>query len=181
MARQPIARARNLLLVAERDGVGVCLSNDASSVTACATDGNDCTDDLCNGSGSCIHTANTAPCDDGLFCNGSDTCAGGGCQSHTGDPCVGGLECADACNEAGDDCNDVLDIQGSGGGFVGIVHSNSDIAVGGSGHDFDPTATGGASLPARLCQAVSLILMLPPLGSRPRVFLQRFYHRIDLP
>ena len=39
------------------------------------------------------------------------------------------------------DCNDVLDIQGANGGFIGIVHSNSDIAVGGSGHDFDPAAT----------------------------------------
>ena len=39
------------------------------------------------------------------------------------------------------DCNDVLDIQGTEGGFIGIVHSNSDMAVGGSDHDFDPAAT----------------------------------------
>ncbi|UCG16928.1 MAG: hypothetical protein JSV19_02615 [Phycisphaerales bacterium] len=42
-------------------------------------------------------------CDDGLFCNGTDTCSGGTCV-HSGDPCLGGPECNDTCNEAGNNC-----------------------------------------------------------------------------
>src|SRR4029453_19400930 len=53
--------------------------------------------------GTCAHTNNTAPCDDGLFCNGADTCGGGSCI-HAGDPCAGGAECNNSCNEAGDNC-----------------------------------------------------------------------------
>jgi hypothetical protein len=71
----------------------------------CTTDGNVCTDDHCDGAGACVHTANTAPCDDDVFCNGTDVCAGTVC-THGGDPCMAGTECANACNEAGDHCND---------------------------------------------------------------------------
>ena len=71
--------------------------------TACTDDGNACTDDACDGAGTCAATNNTAPCDDGQFCNGDDTCNGGAC-GHAGDPCAGGAECSDACNEATDDC-----------------------------------------------------------------------------
>jgi hypothetical protein len=71
--------------------------------TPCAADGNPCTDDICDGAGACDHPNNTAPCDDGLFCTGTDTCSGGSCQ-HTGDPCAGGPECNNVCNEAADNC-----------------------------------------------------------------------------
>ncbi|MFN2376303.1 MAG: hypothetical protein ABR538_07180, partial [Candidatus Binatia bacterium] len=74
-------------------------------------DGNECTDDLCNPFGSglgdffgCTNTNNSAPCDDGLFCNGIDTCAGGSCAGHAGDPCAQGGVCGDQCNEDTDDC-----------------------------------------------------------------------------
>jgi hypothetical protein len=72
--------------------------------TPCAADGNPCTDDICDGAGACGHPNNTAPCDDGLFCTGTDTCSGGSCQ-HTGDPCAGGPECNNVCNEVGDNCD----------------------------------------------------------------------------
>jgi YVTN family beta-propeller protein len=75
------------------------------ATTGCTSDGNVCTDDHCNGLGACVNTANTAPCNDGLFCNGTDTCAGGIC-THGGDPCTGGPECGDLCNEAMDNCFD---------------------------------------------------------------------------
>ena len=78
----------------------------AETGNACTDDGNACTDDQCNGSGVCAHPSNSAPCDDGVFCNGADTCSGGACAQHAGDPCAGGTECADACNEAADDCFD---------------------------------------------------------------------------
>ncbi len=72
--------------------------------TTCASDVNPCTDDRCNGSGTCEHTDNTAPCDDGLFCNGLDTCRNGACGVHAGDPCAAGTECARTCDEAADSC-----------------------------------------------------------------------------
>jgi len=43
-------------------------------------------------------------CDDGLFCNGTDTCAADGCTIHAGDPCTGGSECMNACDENLDTC-----------------------------------------------------------------------------
>ncbi len=71
----------------------------------CSSDGNLCTDDVCDQNGSCTHPSNTAPCDDGVFCNGADTCAGSSCSVHAGDPCAGGTQCADTCSETLDTCN----------------------------------------------------------------------------
>jgi len=77
-------------------------------------DGNVCTDEFCCTSGACfqdpnlaltcIRSNNSNPCDDGLFCNGPDTCQGGTCSIHSGDPCVGGGQCAETCDEAGNTC-----------------------------------------------------------------------------
>ena len=39
-------------------------------------------------------------CNDGLFCDGADTCKSGKCQVHKGDPCVLPL----VCNETTDVC-----------------------------------------------------------------------------
>jgi hypothetical protein len=72
--------------------------------TSCTDDGNVCTNDQCNGSGSCAHPNNSAPCTDGTFCNGADTCSGGSCSLHAGDPCTGGGECANLCNEGAQNC-----------------------------------------------------------------------------
>ncbi len=79
--------------------------NELSSVP-CTDDGNVCTDDHCDGSGACVHPNNTAPCNDGSFCNGNDTCFAGTCSSHAGNPCTGGGQCADICNEGPDHCFD---------------------------------------------------------------------------
>ena len=46
------------------------------------------------------------PCDDGLHCNGVDTCQVGTC-SHAGDPCPGADgdgDCAESCDESTDSC-----------------------------------------------------------------------------
>jgi cysteine-rich repeat protein len=73
---------------------------------ACTSDGNGCTDDVCNGQGVCQHPDNTAPCDDGLFCTADDTCQAGACQpgaprdcSAAAEPCVDGV-----CDEQNDRC-----------------------------------------------------------------------------
>jgi hypothetical protein len=69
--------------------------------SACPDDGNVCTDNECDGAGSCIGNPNSDPCDDGLFCNGADTCSGGSCSEHVGDPCAG-----EGCNEVTDTCDE---------------------------------------------------------------------------
>lgn len=70
-------------------------------------DGVACTTDSCNEVDlSCTHTPNNAACNDGLFCNGSETCdAVNGCQAGTPVDCNDGIACTtDACNEAADSC-----------------------------------------------------------------------------
>lgn len=81
-----------------------------STNPAYCEDDNACTDDVCHPLGSglgdyfgCSHRNNSAPCDDGVFCNGADVCAGGIC-THPGDPCTGGGACGDRCNETEDSC-----------------------------------------------------------------------------
>jgi hypothetical protein len=94
-------------------------------------DGVGCTDDSCDeGTDTCTYTPNDASCDDGLYCNGVETCdQGTDCQSGT-DPCPGkGCDedddiCFDiVCNDdgtcdAGEDCNNCSSdcISGSSGG-----------------------------------------------------------------
>jgi len=65
-------------------------------------DGNTQNGDCC--SATCQFEPVNSPCNDGLFCNGADTCAGGSCSLHAGNPCAGGAECNTTCNEAGKNC-----------------------------------------------------------------------------
>jgi len=54
-----------------------------------------------------VNTNNTDPCNDGVYCNGTDTCSGGSCAVHAGDPCVGAdgdANCSESCSEATDSC-----------------------------------------------------------------------------
>jgi cysteine-rich repeat protein len=81
-----------------------------ASGAACTSDGNLCTDDVCNGAGACVHGNNTAPCNDNVFCNGADACSGGACRVHPGNPCSGGGECANSCDESRDTCNVVAGV-----------------------------------------------------------------------
>ncbi len=48
-----------------------------------------------------------ADCDDGLYCNGAETCNAGSCQSGTAPACDDGAFCngAETCNEATDSCD----------------------------------------------------------------------------
>ena len=93
-------------------GLGECLdvcSEEADSCIAsfgheCSSDANVCTDDVCNGLGTCIHVLNSAPCDDGVFCNGQDFCSDGLCQLSIGNPCSASDPCADSCDEGAGIC-----------------------------------------------------------------------------
>lgn len=80
-------------------------------------DENLCTEDRCEPLLGCQYTANTLPCDDGLFCTVGDVCGGGRCQGAAArsctdpDLCDGTMYCdeiADACvnGEAPAPCDD---------------------------------------------------------------------------
>jgi hypothetical protein len=70
-------------------------------------DSNLCTTDICNvDTGTCSNINNSAPCNDGLWCNGTDTCSDGSCSVHSGFPCDDGVFCTDdACDEDGNSCS----------------------------------------------------------------------------
>jgi len=81
----------------ETCNAGTCQSGTAPN----CNDGVACTDDSCNEStDSCDHAANNGLCDDGLFCNGVETCnVTLGCQAGS-DPC-GGQPCIEATDTCG--------------------------------------------------------------------------------
>jgi hypothetical protein len=75
----------------------------------CPNDNNECTQDECNpATGTCGIPRTNTDCDDGLFCNGADTCDAGACTAHAGTPCADGKVCNEQdnyCECAGDeDC-----------------------------------------------------------------------------
>ncbi|HYB98714.1 MAG TPA: integrin alpha [Candidatus Limnocylindrales bacterium] len=76
---------------------------------ACTDDFNVCTDDHCDGAGTCLHEGNSNPCEDETTCNGTDTCdpATGTCM-HSADLCVGGAECQTFCNVDTKSCANVV-------------------------------------------------------------------------
>src|SRR5262245_4490131 len=90
-------------------------------------DGNFADGDCC--SSACVLAADGASCDDALFCNGADTCAGGVCV-HGGNPCAAAPPCV-SCSEATDRCAPVprLDCKGpveSGKSQLGITNDSPD-------------------------------------------------------
>lgn len=65
----------------------------------CPDDDNPCTEDECNpDTGECGIPRSETSCDDGVYCNGADTCDAGECSVHEGNPCSG------TCNEGGEYC-----------------------------------------------------------------------------
>ena len=98
------------------DDTNECTTGDTCSAGACVSgpapncdDSNVCTTDACDPTTGCVNAANSLPCEDGLFCNGTDTCSASEC-GHTGDPCTGLLECNDQCNDVSDDCLSVTSV-----------------------------------------------------------------------
>ena len=60
---------------------------------AICDDGNPCTDNTCSPDGGCVVTNNTASCDDENACTTQDTCAAGACQGGPALVCDDGLFC----------------------------------------------------------------------------------------
>ena len=76
----------------------VCADSICAGIDKDCDDNNVCTDDSCDpGTGDCVYTNNSDPCDDGEVCTEGDTCAGGLCAGIEMD-CDDGYECtADSC------------------------------------------------------------------------------------
>jgi len=79
----------------------------APSGAPCTNDDNECTDNVCDGAGDCMDVPNDDACDDGMFCNGDDSCMDGTCSVHTGDPCADD----ELCLEDDDFCGCTTDLQ----------------------------------------------------------------------
>jgi hypothetical protein len=96
------------------DGVEVCdlLMGCHNGVAPNCADGVACTADVCvEETDSCAHTANNAPCQDSLFCNGTEVCDPlGGCTPGTTNSCDDGIVCTlDQCVEFNDTCEHIPD------------------------------------------------------------------------
>ena len=87
-------------------GTGQC---EAGTPVACG-DAVSCTVDSCNEStDSCDNVATNSLCDNGLFCDGAETChATLGCQAGAAPNCDDGVTCTvDSCNEGSDSCDNL--------------------------------------------------------------------------
>jgi hypothetical protein len=88
------------------DDGNVCTTADTCAAGICSgvgvldcSDGNPCTDDLCDPVKGCNYKNNVLPCDDGSFCTTADTCAGGQCAGGPAPDCNDGNACTkDACD-----------------------------------------------------------------------------------
>ncbi|MBM4343583.1 MAG: hypothetical protein FJ100_09430 [Deltaproteobacteria bacterium] len=92
-----------------------CTTGDTCAAGSCAgaavlslcDDHNPCTIDTCDKAAGCKHASASdgSPCDDALGCNGTDTCASGGCTQHTGvcKACASDGDCAS--EDDGNPCN----------------------------------------------------------------------------
>jgi hypothetical protein len=91
-------------------GSEFCDVMNGQCATTGAEDCNDnvaCTADFCDGgTDQCAHVAQNAVCNDGLFCNGAETChVLNDCQPGTPPVCDDGVPCTiDACDEQNDTC-----------------------------------------------------------------------------
>ena len=91
------------------DGTETCNAGTCQSGSAVTCDdGVSCTVDSCNeATDSCDATPNNGLCDNGLFCDGAETCnATLGCQAGAAPNCNDGVSCTvDSCNEGTDSCD----------------------------------------------------------------------------
>ena len=91
------------------DGSETCNAGTCQAGTApTCDDGVSCTVDSCNeGTDSCDFATNDSLCENGLFCDGTETCdAVLGCQAGAAPTCDDGINCTvDSCDEGSDSCN----------------------------------------------------------------------------
>src|SRR5262249_5070267 len=88
---------------------GACSTHAGNPCPANTTDGN-CSTSCNEGAAACNGPDPVGTgCNDGTFCNGTDTCNNAGaCSTHAGNPCpvnTTDANCSTSCNEAADACN----------------------------------------------------------------------------
>lgn len=92
-----------------------CEATDSCAVECCVNsqcdDGHLCSADVCDISGACVNFANSAACQDGVFCNGAELCnevpAGSGifvCQAAQTPACTPGHVCCETTDNCGTNC-----------------------------------------------------------------------------
>ncbi len=95
------------------NGVETCVTGACQSGSAVSCDdGVACTDDSCNeATDNCDNVADDANCDDGLYCNGAESCDPAlDCLAGSAINCDDGVACTDdSCNETTDSCDNVAD------------------------------------------------------------------------
>lgn len=112
--------------------------------SACASDGEVCTDDVCDGSGSCAHPDNTAPCDDENACTEHDTCANGVCVGTSVAPWINEIDYDGGSSGGAPDKDEMVEIAAPAGSDLGgyqlvVVEGNQLCGTGAA-------TTGAASL-----------------------------------
>jgi hypothetical protein len=86
---------------------GNCSIHAGNPCAAFLGDGDANCSEACNpANGNCDQPENTGACTDGVPCNGADTCGGGTCSVHAGDPCSPTGDCNHACHPADGSCSD---------------------------------------------------------------------------
>ena len=133
----------------ETCNAGTCQAGTAPN----CNDGVSCTDDSCNeGTDSCDNVVNDGNCDNGLFCDGAETCdAVNDCQAGTAPNCNDGVACTDdSCNEGTDSCdNNANDANCDDGAFCNGAETCD--AVNGCQAGSDPCAGGACDEVGDVC------------------------------
>jgi hypothetical protein len=131
---------------------GVCVDCfDAAGCGDFTTSPSGCQKLVCGAGNTCqLGTAPTGTaCDDGVFCNGADTCNSQGQCENAGDPCAGSTNgCADKCNEALKSC---FDAKGSGCDD-GVFCNGADTCDGQGGCIAAGNPCAGGAVCANTCQ-----------------------------
>jgi len=125
---------------------GTCTFEPSGS--ACAADDNACTDDVCNGAGSCTHPNNTASCDDENSCTSGDSCVNGACVGNLLPPWINEIDYDGGANGALLDTEEMIEIAAPAGTNLGgyklvVVEGNQLCGTGSAGN-------GNASLTATI-------------------------------
>ena len=115
-----------------------------SAGSACASDGNVCTDDVCDGAGACTHPANAASCDDENLCTENDTCANGVCGGTAVPPWINEIDYDGGSTGGAPDRDEMVEIAAPAGTDLGgwqlvVVEGNQLCGTG-------TAANGAASL-----------------------------------
>jgi hypothetical protein len=110
-------------------------------------DDNPCTTDRCQ-AGGCSNADATGSCEDGMFCNGSDSCVGGSCV-HSGDPCTG--SCSETLDACGSECPEFVSAGRYcyGGTVVAEVDDPTDCVA------FCENASFTTGQPVNCCERIS--------------------------